>query len=143
VASIGASGITTTYVCNDQTVTINGNLAVNGPVNFYINLDSATNTSFANNGTPTLFISGGSNVNMPSDGTLPDATLLKVYTNSIGTVGNYHGNGGYNLGAVVVAPGASPATGAKATTTAPSSSTSSPATVAAKGTTFHSATTTS
>ena len=104
---IGATGVTTTYVCTDTTVNINGTLTVDGPVKFYIYLNSSTNTALANSGTPTVFIGGGSAVNMPNDGTLPDATLLKIYSNSIGTFGNYNGNGAYTIGAIIDAPGAS------------------------------------
>ena len=96
-----------TYVCSDQTLTISGNLSVSGAVTIYINFDQTTNNTFANNGTPAMFISGGAQVNMPSNGTLPDATLLKIFTNSTSTVGNYNGNGGYTIGGVIDAPNAS------------------------------------
>ena len=106
VATIG-NGSSETFVCTDQTLTISGNLSVSGNVTIYVNFDSTTNTAFANNGTPALFISGGAMVNMPTDGTLPNAQQLTIFSNSQSTVGNYNGNGGYTIGAVLDFPNAS------------------------------------
>jgi hypothetical protein len=106
---IGAPGQTTIYVCNDTAVTISGNLQVAGPVQFYIQLDSSTNQSFISSRTPTLNIIPNSTVNVippvpPT--TLPDATMLQVFSNSSGTVGDSNGQGFY-YGGTIYAPNAS------------------------------------
>ena len=105
--TIGSAAGPTVYVCSDQALSIKGTLTVAGPVQIYVQLDSTTNTTWANNGTPSIYIAGGSTPNMPSDGTMPDSAELQILTNSIGTVGNYNGNGYYSIGAVIDAPGAS------------------------------------
>ena len=106
--TIGVVNQSTTYVCSDAALSISGNLTVLGSVIIYVQLDSATNTSWANSGIPSIYIAGSSQVNMaPFDGTLPDAGKLQLLSNSIGTVGNYNGNGGYTLDGVVDIPGAS------------------------------------
>lgn len=107
VDTIGSTAGPTVYVCSDQALSISGTLNVAGPVQIYVQLDSSTNTTWANNGTPTIYIAGGSTPNMPSDGTMPDSANLQILTNSIGTVGNYKGNGYYSVGGVIDAPGAS------------------------------------
>lgn len=104
-----------TYLCTDQEVVINGNLAVSGAVTLDILLDSTTNNSFVNSGTATLDITAGSYVNVstainsdppPANVSLPDATLLTINSNSSGTIGDSNGHG-YYFGGVLYAPDAS------------------------------------
>jgi hypothetical protein len=106
--TIGATDQTTTYVCNDTAVTIDGNLQVAGPVEFYIQLSSSTNQSFINSKTPTLTITRGSTVNVtpPVPPNLPDATLLQIFSNSSGTIGD-NSNQAYYYGGTIYAPNAS------------------------------------
>jgi hypothetical protein len=106
---IGATGQTTIYVCNDTAVTIDGHLQVDGPVQFYIQLDSSTNQSFVNSKTPTLSITKGSTVNVtpPVPPTaLPDATWLQIFSNSSGTIGD-NSNQPFYYGGTIYAPKAS------------------------------------
>lgn len=96
-----------TYLCSDTQLYINGNLSVGGAVTIDVILDSATNTSWVNSGTPTVDITAGSYVNVdPTFATLPDATMLTVNSNSTGTVGDSNGQG-YYYGGVLDAPNAS------------------------------------
>lgn len=89
-----------TYVCNVP-VSISGNLSVEGPVSFYIELPPSANTST----TVALGVAPSSTVNY-SSGSLPDATELQIFSNSIGLVGGSHGLG-YTMGAILDAPNAS------------------------------------
>jgi hypothetical protein len=90
-------------------VTIDGNLSVNaatGPISLYIILDPTIYSS----STAALTITVGSTVNAkasynPGD-TLPDASQLRIYSNSTGTFGNVNGQA-YYMGAIVYAPQAS------------------------------------
>lgn len=115
VAGVNAPLPSGTYLCSNQQVVINGNMSVSGPVTIDIILDSATNTSMVNSGTPTLDIKSGSYVNVSTAITttppaanvsLPDATLLTIASNSTGTVGDSTGQG-YWYGGVLDAPDAS------------------------------------
>jgi hypothetical protein len=100
----------TIYVCNNTYVSIQGNLQVLGPVQFYIELDSATNQALnANPGIPTLDIATGATVNVTPPApptTLPDAKLLQIFTNSTGTIGR-KSNGAFYYGGTIYAPNAS------------------------------------
>ena len=113
-----------TYLCYNQALTINGNLTVSGCatpslpnpcVTIDVILDSSTNSSWVNSGTPTVDITAGSYVNVspsitsnppPAGTTLPDATQLTIASNSTGTVGDSNGQG-YYYGGVLNAPDAS------------------------------------
>jgi Tfp pilus assembly protein PilX len=116
--TIGTAGDTTTYYCKDASINMSGTLQVEGTVLFYIILDATTNNTFINNGTSTLYISGGSEINTtfngtsgppPAGTTLPDASALQIMSNSTGTVGSANGggtNGPYTYGGVIYAPDA-------------------------------------
>jgi Tfp pilus assembly protein PilX len=117
-SSIGATGQSYTYYCNDAAVDISGDLSVLGTVQLYIVLDSTTDNTFINNGIETLYMAGGAEVNTtfsgtsglpPSGTTLPVAKSLQILTNSTGSVGNANGggaNGPYTFGGVLYAPDA-------------------------------------
>lgn len=113
--SLGATGQTYTYSCNNAAISISGNLSVVGTVYLYIILDGTTDNNFINNGVQTLSIAGGSEVNASFDGTsgvpptgttLPSAANLQILTNSTGSVGNSNGSHAYTLGGVLYAPNA-------------------------------------
>jgi hypothetical protein len=107
--TIGVANETTIYVCNNTAVSISGNLQVAGPVQFYIQLDSSTNQSFVNKKTPTLAITDGSTVNVSPPAPpnpLPDASLLQIFSNSSGNIGDKSANTFY-YGGTIYAPNAS------------------------------------
>ena len=107
VAGVNAPLPAGTYLCSNTQLYIKGNLTVGGAVTIDVILDSSTNTSWVNSGTPTVDITAGSYVNVDSTGAvLPDATLLTVNSNSTGTVGDSNGQG-YYYGGVLNAPNAS------------------------------------
>ena len=102
VASLAAGS----YVCTGP-VSIAGTLTLSGPVQLWIEIPSADNTSSLN----ALSIADGSVVNAAglsaSPVTYPDAGLLRIYSNAIGTIGDSNGQSGYTLAAIVDAPEAS------------------------------------
>lgn len=104
------------YYCNNSAIAISGQLSVQGTVQLYIILDGKTDSAFINNGVQTLYIAGGSEVNVGFDGTsgpptsptsLPVAQNLQILSNSTGTVGSANGggaNGPFTFGGVIYAP---------------------------------------
>lgn len=107
VAGVNAPLDAGTYYCNNTQLVIDGNLTVSGSVTIDVILDSTTNTSWVNSGTPTIDITAGSYVNVdPTGATLPDATALTINSNSTGTVGDSNGQG-YWYGGILDAPDAS------------------------------------
>jgi hypothetical protein len=107
--AIGVAGTTSVYVCRNTAVSISGHLEVDGPVQFYVQLDQSTNSAFINakpQAEPTLDFDTGAtvNVSLPVGPTnLPNATLLQFFTNSSGTIG-YKNNGAFYYGGTIYAP---------------------------------------
>lgn len=115
VGSIAAG----TWLCQNAAVVIAGTLTVQPNVSLYVILNAATDNKFINNGTQTVNIAGGSEVNTGFDGTagtppagttLPTASAFQILSNSTGTVGSANGGGAsgpYTFGGVIYAPDAS------------------------------------
>lgn len=98
--TIGSSGSTTylpagTYSCTTA-VTLSGTIDVTGPVKLYIAPPAGT--------TNALTISGGAEVNIPAAPTLPQASLLQIFSGSSAGFGNYNGAGTFIFGGTIDAP---------------------------------------
>lgn len=99
-ATIGSTSTTTyldagTYSCT-AAVTISGTVYVTGPVKLYIDPPAGT--------TNALTISGGAKVNIPEAPTLPQASLLQIFSGSSAGFGNYNGAGTFTFGGTIDAP---------------------------------------